>query len=168
MEKLLKRPNGQYWTPDFIEVLEKAQSYKELVIVAFQILEMLGKNPNPIVQICGPISTGGKGSLHENIAEFNKAIFFFSSRGENVFDQMPFQIAMERLSRNVKGYDKRILNDFYLPLFESGIVKIYRFLPGWRSSKGARWENRTVKRLQRETVYQQEIIYLRRNWSLAA
>lgn len=125
--KILERPNGKYWTPEDIQELERVKTYKEMATIALRILERM---PGPIMQICGPISTGGKGSKKENMKEFNKAIFFFHEQDENVFDQIPFQEAMTRLSKEVEGYDKRVLTDFYLPLFESGKVTTFKFLPG--------------------------------------
>lgn len=161
--KILKRPNGQYWTIEDIQELEKVKTYKEMAAIALRILDRI---PGPKMQICGPISTGGKGSKKENMKEFNKAIFFFHEQGENVFDQIPFQEAMTRLSKEVEGYDERVLTDFYLPLFESGKVTTFIFLPDWESSKGARWERRTIKRLRSEKSFpgKYKIIYLEQDW----
>ena len=161
--KIFERPNGQYWTPKDVQELKKVKTYKEMVTIALRILE---KMPGPIMQICGPITTGGKGSIKENIKEFNKAIFFFYKQGENIFDQIPFQEAMIRLSQEVNNYDTRILTDFYLPLFESGKVTTFKFLPGWKSSKGARWERRTIQRLRSEKSFpgKYKIIYLEEDW----
>jgi hypothetical protein len=106
--------------------------------------------PQPITQMCGPISTGGKGSVEENIKEFDKAIFFFIDKGEYVFDQIPFQDAMVRLKKEVADdeYDQRILTEFYLPIFKSGKIKELKFLPGWESSRGARWEHQQAETLE--------------------
>lgn len=155
--KIFERPNGKYWTEADVQELEKVKTYHEMALIAMRILERI---PGSKTQICGPISTGGKGSKEENMKEFNKAIFFFHQQGENVFDQVPFQEAMTRLSREVNSYDTRVLTDFYLPLFESGKVTTFIFLPGWRSSKGARWENEQIKKIG------YKIIYLPKNWDI--
>lgn len=148
--KNFKRPNGKYWTPKDMEELEKVETYEKMFLIALRILERM---PQPITQICGPITTGGNSSKEENVKEFNKAIFFFSERGEMVFDQIPFQNTMERLSKEVNGYDERILIKFYLPLFQSGKVKTFKFLPGWQSSKGAKWEHKTIKQLKYKIIH---------------
>lgn len=166
--KIFERPNGQYWTPKDVQELEKVKTYKEMAAIALRILDRI---PGPKTQICGPITTGGKGSIEENMKEFNKAIFFFYEQGENVFDQIPFQEAMIRLSQEVNNYDTRILTDFYLPLFESGKVTTFKFLPGWESSKGARWERKTIRRLMRRKAFKEsyKIVNLKPGWdNLAA
>lgn len=161
--KIFERPNGKYWTIEDIQELEKVKTYKEMAAIALRILDRM---PGPKTQICGPISTGGKGSKEANIAEFNKAILFFSEKGENIFDQIPFQSAMEKLSKNVEGYDERILTEFYLPLFESGKVTTFKFLPGWKSSRGAKWERKTIRRLMRRKAFKEsyKIVNLKPGW----
>lgn len=91
--KILERPNGKYWTLEDIQALDEAMMYTDLFIIALRIIDRMPKEN--LTQICGPITTGGKGSRDANIEEFDKAIFFFISKGENIFDQMPFQDAME-------------------------------------------------------------------------
>ena len=152
---ILQRPNGKYWTLEDIQALDDAKTYNDLLVIALRIL---GKMPEFIIQMCGPISTGGKGTVEANIAEFDKAIYHFTNQGENVFDQMPFEVPMQRIKKDVKGYDKRILNEFYLPIFKSGKIKKLIFLPDWKSSKGARWEHRQAKKLGIE------IVHLKKNW----
>ncbi len=143
--EILQRPNGKYWQEEDFQAREDAKTYNDLLIIALRILDRM---PEPRVQICGPISTGGKGSIEANIAEFEKAILYFSAQGENVFDQMPFEEAMQRIKKDVVGYDKRLLNEFYLPIFKSGKIKKLLFLPGWKSSEGASWEHEQTEVLK--------------------
>jgi hypothetical protein len=42
------------------------------------------------------------------------------------------------------GYCLAILDDFYLPIFQSGRISTAYFLPLWPTSFGARWERQTV------------------------
>lgn len=142
-KNILEGPNGKYWTIKDVQALETAKNHGDLLIIALRVLDRM---PQPIVQICGPISTGGKGSIEENIAEFNKAISYFIGMGENVFDQMPFQDAMVRLKKEViDAYDERILFEFYQPIFKSGKIKKMKFLPDWESSRGATWEHEQIE-----------------------
>ncbi|MEI6118971.1 MAG: AIR synthase related protein [bacterium] len=149
--QILQRPNGKYWTSEDIQALEEAKNYDDLLIIALRVLDRM---PQPIVQICGPLTTGGLGSMEANMAEFEKAIFFFSQQGECVFDQIPFEEPMQRFKKDViDGYDERILFDFYQPIFKSGKIKTMKFLPGWEKSTGANWENTQAKQWNIQTVY---------------
>ncbi len=143
----------QYWQEKDWEDVDKVQSIKELYSVAERIMERM---PKPFGQVCGPITTGGAGSVPLNLERFNVAIKELQAKGVHVFDQMPFEKSMERLSSELtqkKIYDHSILSDFYLPLFESGKIKTFYFLPDWQSSTGAKWEHEKAKELGAEIVY---------------
>ncbi len=133
-------------------MLDKASSHKDLFKIAEDILRRM---PSPIGQVCGPISTGGAGSIEKNLKRFEIAIADLQNKGLNIFDQMPFENPMHRIiSQKSDGkYDNSILNDFYLPIFESGMVKKLYFLPDWESSTGARWEHEQAKRLGLDVEY---------------
>jgi hypothetical protein len=130
-----------YWTEEEKRQAAEAATMSQLARVAFTILERM---PRPIVEVCGPMSTGGVGTLEGNLARFRQAIVVLSRRGYNVFDQLPFQAEMLRIiqSRHVaKGsYCWEILEEFYRPIFTSGLIAQAFFLPDWRTSTGARWE----------------------------
>lgn len=138
-------PNHPYWTIHEIMVAQRAETIAELALVALRILSRM---PQPIVQVCGPISTGGAGTMEQNVARFRQAIAVLQSRGLNVFDQMPFQESMIRISKKTResGYCWEILDEFYGPIFRSGLIKRTYFLSGWRSSIGANWERRVVRK----------------------
>lgn len=38
------------------------------------------------------------------------------------------------------GYDHDLLEYFYKPIFESGLIKRLIFLPNWETSYGCKWE----------------------------
>lgn len=61
----------------------------------------------------------------------------------HVFDQMPFEIPMQKVKELYVGrtYITEILTDFYLPLFKSGKIEGVYFLPDWQSSRGSVWEH---------------------------
>ncbi|HLP86918.1 MAG TPA: DUF4406 domain-containing protein [Candidatus Paceibacterota bacterium] len=136
----------KYFNKEDWQDLEKAQSVKELYIVANRIINRI---PEPRIQVCGPISTGGKGSIEKNMEVFNEKIKELQEKGFNVFDQMPFEDPMHRIILNSKKeeYMESILTDFYLPIFESRYVSELHFLPDWQSSRGANWEHEQAKRL---------------------
>lgn len=142
----------KHWTDENHKDLLKSSTYKELLSIA---LDVLGRMPQPIGQVCGPISTGGAGSIEENLKAFDNTIRKLQESGHNVFNQMPFEEPMQIIkeSRESEGYDDSLLEDFYLPIFESGLVHRLFFMPDWQSSYGAKWEHQQGKKLGLEIVY---------------
>ena len=142
----------KHWAKDELVRFEGVATCAEMFLVAKSILERM---PAPISQVCGPISTGGAGTAEGNITIMARAIEHLEERGHNVFNQLPFQKAMFEMinSRKEASYPMYILEDFYLPIFESGLVKLFHFLPDWQSSTGAKWEHAQAKRLGIEIKY---------------
>ena len=135
-----------HWTNEEHENCESSKNFEELLNIAFKILERMKKSGKPIVEVCGPMSTGGCGSLEENFRLYNYAVKMLESNGKIVFNPTPFQKTMERLSGHLKDgqYNMDILEVFYKGIFDSGYIKEVYFLPDWQSSKGASWERKTV------------------------
>ncbi len=142
-----------HWTPAEVKLVASMSSYTEMKKFALNFLKRLPGTP--VLQVCGPISTGGRGSVQANMEAFREAIEWLSRQSKTVFDQRPFQIAMARLveARTEPGYDHDLLNEFYLPVFESGHIHELHFLKGWQSSVGARWEHEQALRLDIAIVY---------------
>jgi hypothetical protein len=144
----------KYWEEKHFDALEKATTYKELFLVAESVLKTM---PAPIAQVCGPISTGGAGSVEKNLERFRVTIAALESQGIEVFNQMPFEIPMQKIKEVREGmykkYDNLLLEDFYLPIFESGLVECLHFLPDWESSVGTRWEHEQAVRLGMKIEY---------------
>jgi hypothetical protein len=126
---------------------DEARSFGELV--GFATIE-LSKFPEKAEIVCGPITTGGQGSVEKNLKVFNGAIKGLIAQGRPVFNQMPYETALFRLraeyerlaERNPddKTYNPVVLEEFYRPLFQTRQFLRAWFLPGWRSSQGACWE----------------------------
>jgi len=72
-----------------------------------------------------------------------------------VFDQMPFEVPMQRIkARYPSGaLNMDLLLDFYLPIFERGFIETLYFLPDWETSFGARWEHEQAQRLNMKIIY---------------
>lgn len=138
---------NQWWTPDDAVALERAASFTELSQVALRIA---GRMPQPLGQVCGPITTGGFGSLEKNFARFREAIALLTGVGHSIFDQMPFEDPMFEIGKR-RGSDT-LLEDFYGPLFRSGLIRRLFFLPAWHTSEGAAWEREQAIRLKLEIV----------------
>lgn len=136
----------KYYRKEDWQDIEKAKSIKDLYIIADRIINRV---PKPRIQVCGPISTGGRGSIKDNLEEFNNKIKELQAKGLNVFDQMPFEGTMYKIMLKIskKEYMENILTDFYLPIFEGGYIDELHFLPDWQSSYGANWEHEQAKRL---------------------
>jgi hypothetical protein len=111
--------------------------------------------PHGVVQVCGPIATGGLGTLEANLHAFNDQIKRLQSQGLHVFDQMPFEIPMQELKKDLKPgeYATSILDDFYLPLMQNDKVTTFYFMPNWETSTGARWEHDLVTKMGKEIKY---------------
>lgn len=145
--------NGIYWTDAEKAALQAATSFSDLAAIA---LVVLARMPKPIRQVCGPISTGGLGSIEANVARFDATITMLIEDGYNVFDQIPFEEHIIRIPG--RDWDRelniRLLEEFYLPIFQSGHISILCFIPGWESSDGASWEH------ERGPEFGMEIQYL--------
>lgn len=146
----------------FTEKIAKAETYAELAPIAMGMIDSYVKYqkemqlPEWMEMVCGPISTGGLGTVNANIAHFNAHIQSLVVAGNPIWDQTIFEDAIMRIKTNnpIPGgwYDMRILEEFYKPLFESGKIKKMYFIPWRESSTGARRERETAKRLGIEIV----------------
>jgi len=128
--------------------MEKSETYTDLSTVAMDMLENI---PKPIIIVCGPISTGGKGNVRANLEVFDKTIQKLIGMGINIFDQMPFEKHLGRLNEKSEGSKEEknqvLLDEFYKPLYKSGHIRKFYFIHGWESSHGARWERSMAKDL---------------------
>lgn len=106
--------------------------------------------------VCGPMTTGGLGSLEANFGRFNEVTAELRRVGHRVFSQMPYEDRMAELWDTLKpvdGYDYRLLEGFYTPIFESGMIRRFHFIPGWEDSTGSRWEHDLAEKLGTEISY---------------
>lgn len=118
--------------------MAKAGTMPELLAVAFEILNRM---PQPVALVSGPISTGGKGSVEENLHAFADVIRSARAAGKTVFNQLPFEDKFGELARKSgMKYYTPILDDFFLPILRSGKIAEILFMKDWQSSTGARWE----------------------------
>ncbi len=136
-----------YWRQHGFSSLRDAKNFRELGEVALRVLSCFPEYARGgIVQVCGPISTGGFGSREKNLAVFGDAVRLLREEGRQVFDQTPLEDEVVRLWELWKsnpqntGYCWAILEDIYTPIFQSGMVGTLFFLPGWEGSTGSRWE----------------------------
>ena len=127
-----------------------ARTYVELGQIALAVLRKMDRAVTPVSigQACGPITSGGLGSIEANLKRFEWRVKKLQSRGLHIFDQLPFEGHMFRIwDANGRNDDKTLLEDFYSPIFESGLIKTLHFIPGWPGSNGSMWEHRQAVRL---------------------
>ena len=146
----IKLPN-QYWTKKDACDLKLAKNFSDLSKVA---LRVIARMPQPVGEVCGPITSGGLGSREKNIEAFLKAIHCLRYDGKIIFDQIPFEEKLYKFTL-AKWYQGglQLLNEFYLPIFESGLIKVFYFMPLWETSMGAKWEHEEAKLLGIKIVY---------------
>ncbi|MEK9173085.1 MAG: hypothetical protein AAB594_00745 [Patescibacteria group bacterium] len=139
-----------YLTKKDRKAMAEAKTFVELGVIAVEVLQRIGEKtvPKLIGQVCGPITTGGLGSIEANLNEFSKWIKILQGRSLAIFDQIPFEEHLFRIWKKSGHNDSNLLEEFYIPIFESGIVKTLYFIPGWSKSNGAMWEHRQAVRLK--------------------
>lgn len=138
------------WSPKLFGAVEKVRTFGELVPVAMTIL---GFFEEEVTIVSGPISTGGLGTREKNIAVFHTVIRDLQSKRRSVFDQTPFETAIFRLAEDWRRHNPEadycmpILDEFYGPVFSSGLIHRVAFIHDWQSSRGARWERQKALEL---------------------
>ena len=140
-----KQIHFKYWNETDVGALSSAKTFKDLSIIALNILERF---PVGVHMVSGPISTGGVGTLEGNRKVFERVVELLATEQSlNIFSQMPFEDKMVELYRKwhidnpTEKYCMPILTDFYQPVFSSGKVSNLHFIYGWESSFGAKWEH---------------------------
>lgn len=119
-----------------------AEKYKATLsdLVEEALLEISALKP-PVVQFCGPISTGGFGNVTENLEYLYSVIQASTDVGMSVFNQVSFEKRLDRILKDHRGYDYPLLDFFYNPILASKKISGLVFLPLWETSVGSRWEH---------------------------
>ncbi|MDB5254151.1 MAG: hypothetical protein JWL80_217 [Parcubacteria group bacterium] len=140
---------NQYWTEVELARLETAEDFHLLAEVAITILARMREVDEEIIQVCGPISSGGLGDPELNKLRLEAAIRMAGEQGYHVFNQMPFETAIVRIMQKYPPgqYCTEVLEVFYRTIFESGYIRRCFFVPNWHTSFGAKWERRACVRL---------------------
>lgn len=160
-EPVFMRP---YWEVSDYKLLYQVKSLEGLLDIAFKILrKMSTPYSRPVEIVCGPISTGGiltndgVADIQANKIRFYQTVKKLQKEGLNVFDQMVFQEAMEKifLSSGLTSpdFNKKLLHEFYLQIFESGFIKKKNFIHDWKTSWGANFEHDQAEKLGIEKIY---------------
>ena len=115
------------------EVLIQINYYEEMSPIALNLESHL---PQPLVMCYGPICTKSKGFKKANKYYFEQIIRRLKNDRINIFNQLIFENITCKTKANQAGYPFGLLNDFYFPLFQSGLIKTLYFISGWESSFG--------------------------------
>ena len=129
-----------FWHNEDFEKVRRATTILELFEVAHDVISRMG---DPVAQVCGPLTSGGRESVTKNLSFLNEIIDGLQKENIFVFDQMPFEEAFHRIANSTTYTENHgnILRDFYDPIFTLGKIKTLYFVEGWESSKGATWEH---------------------------
>ncbi|MFA5997453.1 MAG: DUF4406 domain-containing protein [Candidatus Paceibacterota bacterium] len=142
----INKSTKQYWTEEDFTKLQEAQNIQDVFSIAKDVLSRM---PDSLAQVCGPITSGGKGSIGENLKYLDEIIDELQKQGVHIFDQMPFEETFQRIAYSKTSTEDHddILTEFYEPIFRSGKINTLYFVPDWESSRGAQWEYERAKRL---------------------
>lgn len=95
----------------------------------------------PVIQFCGPISTGGFGDVAENLDYLYSVVRASMDQGMSVFNQVSYERRLDKILRDHHEYDYPLLDFFYNPILTSGKISGLIFLPLWETSVGSQWEH---------------------------
>lgn len=148
----------EHWTEcdrqELTHEAEHASDFKGLLKIAIRIITRMPRKEGACVaQVCGPISSGGYGSVEKNLAMMDKVIRSFADKGFCVFNQIPFERPMQQIKSRLheqnpdKNVGLQLLEEFYLPLFEQRHVTQLIFMWHYHTSMGACWEHVQGSRL---------------------
>src|SRR5688572_27674653 len=109
--------------PSIESRLAASNTFEELLETAyFEISQLLQE---PVGIVCGPITSGGLGSMDAKLAHYEGWINKLKSEGENKSSQIPYEKPMQRIKKT-PYYDptwNHILETFYGSLFKSSLNK---------------------------------------------
>lgn len=133
----------KYWTREDVGAVAKAKDFVELREIAERIIARMDGD---VGMVCGPITSGGAGSINKNLAIFRRRIRELTQAGVPIFNQLPFEPKFWEL-RCLPGTDRedQLLYEFYGYLLRYGLIKRLYFIPGWETSYGARWEHNKAR-----------------------
>lgn len=128
----------------------KADCFAELVPLAIAELRKFSAGAEVV---CGPISTGGRGSLEKNFEVFQATIKALQDLGRPIFSQVPYEERIFFFRKRWQDADPSragqyympILDEFYHPIIQTGLIQKGWFIPGWKSSHGAVWERERLE-----------------------
>jgi hypothetical protein len=157
-EFLARLDYDPYWKDEDRRDVASAMDFEQVADVAVRIAARM---PQPLCAVCGPIRSGGLGSVELNLDRFALTIRLLRSQGWHMFNQLPFERHLWRIERLPGKRSLDILDVFYVRLFRSGLIRQLAFMPEWRTSFGTSWEHSLAATLLIPIVYLQDPRVLR-------
>ncbi|TSC59655.1 MAG: hypothetical protein LiPW15_675 [Parcubacteria group bacterium LiPW_15] len=157
-----KKQLPKFWTERDARQADKATTYEGLAKIACRILRRQWKNlpagNDHIAIVSGTLTNGGRLPLRDiraNIRLFGKKIAKLERLGLPVWDQRPFEEHIFRIKNLPENRNRpmKLLDGFYKPVFDSGLITLAFMLPNWKQSHGARWEKRLFRKLGVSTFF---------------
>jgi len=134
------------------------EAYKSaLSVLAGKALLEISRLKPPIIQFCGPISTGGFGDIEENLTCLSSVIRASTKQGISVFNQISYERQLDSILKDHRGYDYPLLDFFYGPILASKKIAGLVFLPLWETSIGSQWEHNLGLTLQIPILYMNDM-----------
>ena len=118
----------------------QTEEQKTLHELASRTIESIKRLSQPVVRVCGPLTTGGLG-YEENARRLRFAEEVLEKKGFTVFKFDDAEVEIK--DKNYPHAD--VMNYFHKPVLESGLIQEAYFLSGWNGSKGATWEHDFVE-----------------------
>ncbi len=121
------------------------QTHTELLTtLADDAITRLSKLPQPVVRVCGPLTSGGYG-YNENLRRFRIAEERLKHEGQIVFDY--FKGNSDEIMIKDAGIPWTDVMEYYhKPILASQLIKKAYFMPKWETSNGAKWEREFISK----------------------
>ena len=133
-----------------MEDIEYIRTAITLGQLARKAIEILGRMPKPIRWVAGPLTSGTR-PPSENRERLHRTILQYKVRGTTTFNYLPFERrakeilkwetsrGMELTKRQRLKTQERLRDEFYAPIFASGLIGELRIMPGSDASLNVQW-----------------------------
>lgn len=121
--------------------MDKEKKISELAAAAIERLKEL---PQPVVRICGPLTSGGNG-YEENLALFKKAEKILIEKGFTVFDYFTNNHDEEDIYEMGMNWET-VMELYHKPILAANILDTAFLLPDWQNSNGSCFEHHFITR----------------------
>src|SRR3989344_4776501 len=78
---------------DYFDIA-RAKTFEELLEIALNVVHRMD---GEVAMLCGPITTGGAGTMEENMKRFTVATLWMWRNGRRVFSQIPFEDRVQEI-----------------------------------------------------------------------
>jgi hypothetical protein len=119
------------------------QAQETLSALAEKAIERLRALPQPVIRLCGPLTTSAYG-YEDNLKRFLKGQEILREKGLTVFDYFEGHDD-EEVIQSLNLPWEEVMQYYHRPIMETGLIKEAYFLPRWEFSNGATLEHTYAK-----------------------